>query len=868
MQDQKRLQITGISTQQPPSVSPDGECSHMVNLRCRNGVWTPVGTPACRYTPADASHRLLFVHANEAYKHYFTYDGTNLYYEADETDGAVVPLQNPQSFEISDIQRIEAVENVVIVFTGEQMLYLFFTNGTYNFLGERPDFPEISFSMSGKTVRDEFWNDYALISPSPNDENFVFSDNDKVRFSSLVYGTYSRAKSALLDDGYLSYPFLVRYALRLYDDSYIYPSPPVLMCGSDALPFENNLASMCKVKDDEVIQLQHNPFSLSGEKVHYTVKKADLSQWKDVVKGIDIFFSRELPLVKDDTIEQYRITEEEDGNGELARVLRFSVPLLSEAEQREQIINESLFYKVATLDIETLTEGLGTAKLLEYSCSLANLVQQRVLSVDNFSLHTLRAKESYVYNGRLHLANVTTRFFDGYPLSLFSVNQDNYHGEAMPVNERSGFVRVTIKGTMGQSVLIKAFTNDTFRLSPYLSYPDSRAVSLEIIGLTESGSPNRYDYFALKPSPNENMAYYLHPSFSPISLTTNQSSVGGSLSPEVKNPEEYVPGKMRVSAVYNPYSFPQNLTYTLSTGAIFGMAAATAALSQGQYGEFPLYVFTTDGIWALRQGSGDVLYASQSPVNREVALSPRHIISVDDAVLYLSEQGLMALQGSEVSLLSQPFEGVPDATPGDAVSLLAEAPSVGATATDDTPFYTFVTTAEVGYNYIEKELLFLSPDYPYMWVFDLVSAQWTRRSTTYEAFYSLYPSLLAIGRAGEVYDLCDEQSGSEVEIALVTRAVKLWPDVPKRIPRLAIRCGDEEGAALSLSVWGSNRAEQGYGCIYRAQVDGPLPGRLLLNTYAPPYKYHRLAVSGRVSPRFHLDAVDVSFETVASTKLS
>lgn len=868
MQNQKRLQITGISTLLPPSVSPDGECSHMVNLRCREGVWAPVGTPVCRYTPADASHRLLFVHANEAYKHYFTYDGKNLYYEADEADGQITPVQEPQSFEIPDIQRIEAVENAMVVFTGEKMLYLFFTDGSYHFLGECPEFPEISFSMSGKTVKEETWNDYALVSPSPNDETFVLSDNDKVRFSSLVYGTYSRVKSALLDDGYLSYPFLVRYALRLYDDSYIYPSPPVLLCCSDALPFGNDLASLCLVKDDKVTQLLHNPFTLSGEKVHYTVKKANLAQWSDIVKGIDIFFSRELPLVKDDTIEQYRISAELNGNGDPASVLRFSVPLLSDSEQREQIINESLFYKVATLDIETLADDLGTAKLLEYSCSLSNLIQQRTLSVDNFSLHTLRAKESYVYNGRLHLANVTTRFFDGYPLSLFSVNQDNYHGEAMSTYVGKGFVRVTLKGTMGQSVLIKDFAPDVFRLSPYLSYPDSRAVSLEIIGLTESDSPNRYNHFTLKPSPNENMAYYLHPSFSPITLNSNQELMGGTLYSEVKNPEEYVPGKMRVSAVYNPFSFPQNLTYTLSTGAIFGMAAATAALSQGQYGEFPLYVFTTDGIWALRQGSGNMLYASQSPVNREVALSPRHIISVDDAVLYLSEQGLMALQGSEVSLLSQPFEGVPDATPGDAVSLLSEAPAVGATAADETPFYTFVTTAEVGYNYIEKELLFLSPDYPYMWVFDLTSAQWARRSVTYEAFYSLYPSLLAIGPSGEVYDLCDEQTYEEVEIALITRAVKLWPDVPKRIPRLAIRCGDEEGVALSLSVWGSNRAEQGYGCIYRAQVDGPLPGRLLLNTYAPPYKYHRLAVSGRVSPRFHLDAVDVSFEPVVSTKLS
>ena len=849
----------------PPAISTDGECSHVVNLRCRDGVWSPVGTPACCYTPADASHRLVFVHVNEAYKHYFTYDGTTLFYEAEETDGAIVPLESPSGFEISGLERIEAVGNAMVVFTETSMQYLFYVDGTYRFLGERPDFPEISFSMSGKTVRAETWNDYALISTSPDNGNFVLSDNDKVRFSSLVYGTYSRAKSALLDDGYLSFPFLVRYALRLYDDSYIYPSPPVLMCCSDALPFENNLASMCKVKDHEVTHLLHNPFSLSGEKVYYTVNKANLEAWSDVIKGVDIFFSRELPVVKDATIESYYLVQEPDGNGDPVPVMRFAMPLLPDDEQREQIVNESLFYKVASFDIEELKADPEKSTPLTYTCSLSNLVQQRNLTLDNFSLHTLRAKESCVYNGRLHLGNVTTRFFDGYPLSLFSTEQENYRGSTPTSYSMQGFMRITLKGTTGQSQMFVPFEPGTYRLTPYLSYPDSRAVRIEILGFNQSGSPRYYGRFPLKAAPNENMAYYLNPEFSPIQLTLDFSSMDGSFQPEVKNPEEHIPGKLRVSAVYNPFTFPQTLTYTLSSGAILGMAAATAALSQGQYGEFPLYVFTSDGIWALRQGSGEVLYASQSPVNREVALSPRHIISVDDAVLYLSDQGLMALLGSDSELLSRPFDGTPDTLPGPALSVLDATEPVMTSAVDNTPFRTFVENAEIGYNYIEKELLFLAPGYSYMWVFDLLSAQWTRRSASYVSFYSLYPTLLAVDDESRVYDLCDEQAAGGVEVALVTRAIKLLPDVEKRIPRWALRCSDDN-ASLAFSLWASNRADEGYGAIFGARAEGAIPGRVSLRTIAPPYKYHRLSLSGVVSSRFHLDAVDVVYEPVCSSK--
>ena len=119
MQEQKRLQITGISALLPPSVSPDGECSHVVNLRCRDDVWRPVGTPSCCYTPADPSHRLIFVHVNESYKHFFTYDDSFLYYEAQETDGEIVPLERPESFELTGVKRMEAVGNALIAFAEE-----------------------------------------------------------------------------------------------------------------------------------------------------------------------------------------------------------------------------------------------------------------------------------------------------------------------------------------------------------------------------------------------------------------------------------------------------------------------------------------------------------------------------------------------------------------------------------------------------------------------------------------------------------------------------------------------------------------------------------------------------------------------------
>lgn len=185
MQEQKRLQITGISALLPPSVSPDGECSHVVNLRCRDDVWRPVGTPSCCYTPADPSHRLIFVHVNESYKHFFTYDDSFLYYEAQETDGEIVPLERPESFELTGVKRMEAVGNALIAFAEDSMHYLFYIDGSYRLLGTRPEFPEISFSLGEKTIREELWSDYALVSPTSDDASFTLPIT--IRYASRLW---------------------------------------------------------------------------------------------------------------------------------------------------------------------------------------------------------------------------------------------------------------------------------------------------------------------------------------------------------------------------------------------------------------------------------------------------------------------------------------------------------------------------------------------------------------------------------------------------------------------------------------------------------------------------------------------------------
>ncbi len=847
MKKEKRIKIGGMSQSLPPAISPDGESSLLINLQCDKEVWRPIKSPCKIYTPSTSEQRHIHIHVNDGYKHMFTYNDQTLRYEAREEEGAFVALDTPEVFEITHIDHIESLGNTLTAFTSEAIYYLIFRDGRYHMPGQRPEFPELSFSLGDAKTQIETWSDYTLSTPLTSDNGYRLTDGDKIGFSSLVYGSYSRVRNALSDEGYITSPCLVRYALRLYDGSYIYPSAPVLLCPQQTLSFDNNLVAPVTEKDEKITRLGQNSIAVTGEKIIYTIERCDLSQWHDIVKGIDIFLSRELNLVRDETIENnYYISREKDSDGNECKVFRYKLPLINNDAQREAIINESLYYKVATIDIDDITVSSDATIVLNHICSLNDLIHQPTLPLDNFSLHTMQAHRSYVYNGRLHIGDITTRFYEGYPLSIFSIKQERYHNYTLDdIYIEYGYIRVTLQGTT-QSYLVSYIRGESYKLSAFVSYPDSRATSIEIVGYGKNGELVCYRRLPLHTSPNENRAYYLSPDFAPIDL-----SICETMSEEVtfvqQNIEEYTPGKMRVSALYNPFVFPQENTYMVSQGAIIGMAATSAALSQGQYGEFPLYVFTTDGIWAMQHGDNTTVYATIHPVNREIALSSRHIVSVDDAVIYLSAQGVMALRGSEVSLLSSPFSGVADSLPANITN-----------ATEGLSFFDFMLKANIGYDYFTKELLFLCPDCQYIRVYDLSHGTWSLQNNRYSTFYALYPLLLARGIDGNIYDCSHKTTNNEVDIAWVSRAIKLLPDKAHRLQRCTLRCCEK--AKLELSLWGSNRAENGYGCIARYRIDGDIPGRITLHPVSPAYKYHRIAITGTVSAQFHLDCIDIEYE--------
>ena len=114
------------------------------------------------------------------------------------------------------------------------------------------------------------------------------------------------------------------------------------------------------------------------------------------------------------------------------------------------------------------------------------------------------------------------------------------------------------------------------------------------------------------------------------------------------------PNAIAVSKVANPWVIEK--VYELACGEILALSSATEALSEGQFGEFPVYAFTDNGIYALSVSDTGAIAAKQS-ISREVLSAPNAVLQLDNAVVFPTRAGLRHLSGRTVTPLSDTING-------------------------------------------------------------------------------------------------------------------------------------------------------------------------------------------------------------------
>lgn len=199
----------------------------------------------------------------------------------------------------------------------------------------------------------------------------------------------------------------------------------------------------------------------------------------------------------------------------------------------------------------------------------------------------------------------------------------------------------------------------------YFFYPDHNATHLilQVFAHNEMESPFQVHVHSLNKHSLLNGAYLWNeynvapPSRRTSYKTRQEMESDADIQAAVNGQTEATYGNMvRVSGVSNPFYFNEVNQVTLPTGTISGLSTTARALSQGQFGAFPLYCFSDNGIWAL-EVSDTGTYSAKQPVSRAVCTNPDSITQTEGQVLFVTKRGLMALDGSSVTCLSEILSG-------------------------------------------------------------------------------------------------------------------------------------------------------------------------------------------------------------------
>jgi hypothetical protein len=725
----------GITNVPSELLSTDGELVSCEGMTFESGELKPI-QKAVAASVGSISGELMCVHDDR----YIYKDGSWLRYKKDNVTGTVMPYSGT-------LKDVTTVGNTVIAATSEEVHYALWTGSNYTDLGNKIPEPDVRFKLvRGGTVAVYDDIPYSTLDPIGAMASSGFRIKDQPSLNDFIYGMYANLKrKAAQEKGFL-FPFSVRYAVELYDGTMVMHSAPILMFPS----ISKNFLARYSVVADTMEDAYKWTLSMQYSWLSY-MNTTDYTDYKDIVKGVVVFVSEGVDIYETgadciceviqsgEQLIDYVRSETTSGRQVYGNITVEDSDYINTRFLNSKPLNDiltelsenSVFFKLSTLKRQTT----GYKVLYDFPTSrLMNLTAQPDLSSqgeDYFSNSELTGEQAYTYNGRLHLSNVTRSIFEGY---------DHFMGKDLSSGTAFYAIYVKINTEQGTKIAKTIISLAEEEIGNYFFYPDRRAYEAVIV---KDGSSSRT--LQLQEHPGLNGAFYVE---SP-ELTPQFSQTVPSIT-ENMSPEE-LRGTIVVSEVDNPFAFRAKGYLKAGNGTTVGMAAVTMALSEYQHGKQPLVVFSTDGIWSLTVNSEGYYDAIQA-VSREVCNNSKSITQVDMGVYFTSAKGLMYLDTSGVTCVSEQMKG--------------------------TSFEDFIDTCSIAYDYRDSLLHIFVKDSEYHYVYNMKSGTFSTMADTdlYYKAVNNYPDTLIQTGNDNILSLLskpDEKDDQNVyEGTLVTRAIK------------------------------------------------------------------------------------------------
>ena len=904
----KEVKYNGYTATPSDYECPDGDLAGLMNIVPDNGDLKPVLPPNTLFE-LDGSKKVMYIHETSKFLHYIILDPTNnmlSWFDSgdkpDETTG-IIPTTELKTFgKALDVYQVNAIGNTLIAQCADGMHYFLWKGDTegYLYLGTHlPELP-ISFGLQGEMMRtDEFEITFNAIDYETNKTTWDglttatdpfcadFSDENKTKVTSQVLAKVNKfiAENAT-NKGKFIFPFLVRYAYRLYDGSLTMHSSPVLMlCSSDVAPdvsmhriWSNDHKYMGDHANCRVVGVVH---SLDYACILESQITA-LKEWKDIVRSVDIFISKPIytydqsgectNFMRTSDRDSFSIckltnqtvstttypvryqkqktswmyckafnTWDSSENSFTIYSYRVGLPRLSTETVKANIKACAQFYLLESIKLDDLTTT--RTKLEVEDDYLQSLVNRESMSDDYDSHDILVSKYSFAYNQRLNICNIEKQLYNNYntgALLGFTDGLVNYYSNASPTigDETYSYVVYFHIKQDGKEIVVRGgyFTlgNDTPVL--FLYYPNvncykATVVYINYFSTAYEVSMEAHDFL--------NGAIYFE-NWDGAMVSANRGSTPTVSSLADRTVE--ILNKIYTSDVNNPFRFAATNINTVGTGRILGIATAAKALSQGQFGQFPLYAFTTEGVWAMEVSTTTGSYSARQPITRDVCINADSITQIDSAVLFATDRGIMLISGSESQCISDILNGDEVFNPLDLPAGEELITQAGFTTEqlNYIPFMDFLKNCGMLYDYTHQRIIVYNPNCRYAYVYSLKDKAWGMMPSNIEDGLNSYPDALAMNTNGTLVNYSDDDTTDEdalkgIKGIVFTRPFKLdGPDLLKTIDTI-IQRGYVNKDHVQQVLYGSRD-------LFNWHVVWSSEDIYLRGFRGTPYKYFRLAL--------------------------
>lgn len=739
----KQIQLRGISRTPSDRLTEDGGLSESLNMYLDSAESAPVLVPKDVTSdlglPSSLQAKELFIHKTIYGDNVIAVDNSSKVL----FDGSIL-LSN-----VGEVKDITSLGNTLVIATTENVYYFLYRHSSksYTTLGNTIPFPTVEITAKHIIEKSGVFNVITRQTTDQPSLELMFGSewNDpKNTYNILMTNQLNtRYSEVSLFSSRFNQAILVRYGIKLYDGSYI-TSIPYLVSPENISGFSNVKA---EYNFDEGYDSSDKPLNIESVDVTYTIRsykptcklldfnKNDIANWKDIIQSIDIFFSTQIPR-KLDSIRVNNVVKEYD-------FASADITFPTEYDE-EQIISKSDFRLVGSYafdkedDINALLEGVtfeptNDTDLINNNVALDPLKEK-------MNSEYIVPRKLTTFNSRLVACDVIKQVTSG-SKTFMSASGTNH-------NSTQWTIRYFINETMGDcEVLARNVDGHPYLTAevPYgwICYPNPNCTQVVI----SQGSKSIR--VAMKAHPWLNCSYaYL----GQMPLATYLSEDAAEAETNRTQPESAgldEPNKLYVTSSDNPFTFPISGIHSFDN-KIVGVAISSAPLSQGQFGQYPLYVFTEDGIWAMETGA-DGSFVTSKPLSREVCTNPDSITSIDNAVVFVTKKGAMLIQGADVVNLSTYMNGKHYSPNENAIDLIEqqdEYANLVDVIGDEDSFISFMQDAKVAYDYAGQRLIFMSSNNDvFQYVYKVDTQTWHKMSISKQivAPINSYPECLIMG---------------------------------------------------------------------------------------------------------------------------